>query len=76
MSIERFTYAVTDGWLRDLASDATPNDPWPCVRWDDRLLADQIRFLDVQAGLGVAYNLVWGLLKTTGLRQVGVMLVE
>ncbi|MGD0111470.1 MAG: hypothetical protein ABSD48_06370 [Armatimonadota bacterium] len=61
MSIERFTYAVTDGWLRDLASDATPNDPWPCVRWDDRLLADQIRFLDVQAGLGVAYNLVWGL---------------
>lgn len=57
----RFTYAVTDGWLRDLASEPTPDDPWPCVRWDDQLVADQIRFLDVQAELGVTYHLVWGL---------------
>jgi hypothetical protein len=56
-----FTYRVTDGWLRDLASEPTPDDPWPCTRWDERLLADQIRFLDAQAGLGVEYNLVWGL---------------
>lgn len=61
MSGERFTFGVTDGWLRDLASEPTPHDPWPCIRWDDRLLADQIRFLDVQAELGLEYNLAWGL---------------
>jgi hypothetical protein len=58
---DRFTYRVTDGWLRDLASRPTPDDPWPCIRWDERLLADQLRFLDAQAELGVEYNLVWGL---------------
>jgi hypothetical protein len=52
---------VTDGWLRDLASEPTPEDPWPCIRWDERLLADQIRFLAVQAELGVDCNVVWGL---------------
>jgi hypothetical protein len=52
---------VTCGWLRDLASEPTPHDPWPCIRWDERLLADQIRFLDAQAELGVTYNLAWGL---------------
>src|SRR5438094_474185 len=56
-----FTFRVTDGWLRDLASDPAPHDTWPCIRWDDQLLADQIRFLDVQAELGVTCNLVWGL---------------
>jgi hypothetical protein len=56
-----FTYPVTDGWLRDLASEPTPNDRWPCIRWDDRLLADQLRFLDVEAELGVTTNVVWGL---------------
>jgi hypothetical protein len=56
-----FTYRVTDGWLRDLASEPAPHDPWPCIRWDDRLLADQIRFLDVQAALGINHNVVWGL---------------
>ena len=61
MAEERFRYAVTDGWLRDLASEPTPNDRWPCIRWDDHLLADQIRFLDVQAEMGVTYNLAWGL---------------
>jgi len=58
---EPFTYCVTDGWIRDLASEPTPRDPWPCIRWDDQLLADQIRFLDVQAELGISYNCVWGL---------------
>jgi len=58
---ERFTYRVTDGWIRDLASEPTPGDVWPCIRWDDQLLADQIRFLDVQAELGVDHNVVWGL---------------
>ena len=48
-----FTFRVTDGWLRDLASEPTPHDPWPCIRWDDQLLADQIRSLEVQAELGV-----------------------
>ena len=61
MSDQAFTYRVTDGWLRDLASQPTPNEPWPCIRWDGQLLADQIRFLDVQAELGVEYNLAWGL---------------
>jgi hypothetical protein len=61
MDEDRFTYAVTDGWLRDLASEPTQYDAWPCVRWDDRLLADQIQFLDVQAELGVEYSLAWGL---------------
>ena len=58
---EGFTYAVTDGWLRDLASAPTPGERWPCIRWDETLLADQVRFLDVQAELGVTYNLAWGL---------------
>jgi hypothetical protein len=56
-----FSFRVTDGWLRDLASKPTPHDPWPCIRWDEPLLADQICFLDVQAELGVTCNVVWGL---------------
>jgi hypothetical protein len=56
-----FTYRVTDGWIRDLASQPTPDDPWPCLRWDEELLADQIRFLEVQRELGVDHNVVWGL---------------
>src|SRR3712207_2110768 len=61
MNTEPFTFRVTDGWLRDLASEPTPHDPWPCIRWDEQLLADQIRFLDAQAELGVTCNLAWGL---------------
>jgi hypothetical protein len=61
MAEDRFAYRVTCGWLRDLASEPTPNDPWPCIRWDEQLLADQIRYLDGQAELGVEYNVVWGL---------------
>jgi hypothetical protein len=56
-----FTYRVTDGWIRDLASEPVPNERWPSVRWDDQLLADQMRFLEVQAALGIEYNVVWGL---------------
>lgn len=61
MSEKPFTYRVTDGWLRDLASEPAPHDRWPCIRWDERLLADQIRFLDVQSELGITCNVVWGL---------------
>ncbi|HJN16182.1 MAG TPA: hypothetical protein QGH10_11845, partial [Armatimonadota bacterium] len=61
MSDERFAFGVTDGWIRDLASEPTPEDPWPCIRWDDQLVRDQIRFLDVQAEVGVLHNVVWGL---------------
>ena len=61
MTDETFTYRVTDGWIRDLASEPTPRDPWPCLRWDEQLLADQTRFLEVQAELGVDHNVVWGL---------------
>ena len=61
MGTKGFTFAVTDGWLRDLASEPTPHDPWPCIRWDDQVLADQTRFLDVQSEVGVPYNVVWGL---------------
>ncbi|MBT3270810.1 hypothetical protein HN371_26950 [Candidatus Poribacteria bacterium] len=56
-----FDYRVTVGWLRDLASQPTPDDAWPCTRWDDQLERDQLRFLDAQAELGVTYNLAWGL---------------
>lgn len=61
MTAEPFRYRVTCGWLRDLATEPTPHDSWPCIRWDDQLLADQIRYLDVQAEMGVTYNVVWGL---------------
>lgn len=61
MASDRFLFRVTSGWLRDLASEPTPHDPWPCIRWDQQLLDDQIRFLDVQAELEMTYNLVWGL---------------
>ena len=55
-----FEFRVTSGWLRDLAAEPTPRDKWPCIRWDGKLLDDQIRFLDVQAELGMTYNLAWG----------------
>jgi hypothetical protein len=58
---EKFRYRVTDGWLRDLASEPTPTDPWPCIRWDDALARDQRRFLDTQAKLDIDCNVVWGL---------------
>ncbi len=60
MNNNEFKFRVTDGWLRDLASEPTPHDRWPCIRWDEKLLADQFRFLDVQAELGMTYNLAWG----------------
>jgi len=60
MSDDAFKFRVTDGWLRDLASEPTPHDRWPCIRWDEQLLADQIRFLDVQAELGMTYNMAAG----------------
>lgn len=66
MAEKPLAYRVTDGWLRDLASAPTPGDAWPCIRWDEGLLADQLRFLDVQAELGVEYNLVWGLFVERG----------
>ncbi len=55
-----FTYRVTDGWIRDLAAQPTPHDPWPCVRWDEALLEDQLCFLDAQAKAGVNLNCAWG----------------
>ena len=58
---DSFTFRVTSGWLRDLASEPTPHDRWPSIRWDEQLLRDQIRFLDVQAELDMTTNLVWGL---------------
>lgn len=61
MEERSFKYRVTDGWLRDLASEPTPNDSWPCIRWDEKLLEDQIRFLNVQKELDMTYNVVWGL---------------
>jgi hypothetical protein len=61
MREESFTYRVTDGWLRDLASEPTPHDRWPCIHWDEKLLSDQIRFLDIQKELDTTYNVVWGL---------------
>src|SRR5690242_12432398 len=60
MSEGGFAYRLNIGWLRDLASEPTPKDPWPCIRWDDQLLADQVRVLDVQAELGMTYNIAWG----------------
>lgn len=56
-----FDYRITCGWLRDLASEPTPHDTWPCIRWDDQLAADQERFLDAQAEYGITINSVWGL---------------
>jgi len=55
-----FRYRVTVGWLRDLAREPTPNDMWPCIRWDEQLVQDQLRYLDVQKELGMTYNCAWG----------------
>ncbi len=57
----KFDYRITCGWLRDLASEPTPNDTWPCIRWDDQLAADQQRMLDAQAQYDITINSVWGL---------------
>jgi len=61
MENDSFIFRVTCGWLRDLASEPAPYDKWPCIRWDDKLLDDQIRFLDTQAEVGMTYNIAWGL---------------
>lgn len=61
MENNSFKFRVTDGWLRDLAAEPTPHERWPCIIWDDQLLKDQIRFLDVQAEVDMTYNVVWGL---------------
>ncbi|MCC7145559.1 MAG: hypothetical protein IT443_03865 [Phycisphaeraceae bacterium] len=61
MPAQPFTYPVAAGWIRSLASEPAPYEPWPVVRWDEKLLEDQIRFLDAQAELGVIYNRVFGL---------------
>jgi hypothetical protein len=59
-----FKYRVSTGWLRDLASEPAPVDAWPCIRWDDCLLADQISFLDAGSKLGMNYNCAWGLFRS------------
>ncbi len=61
MKNDSFKFRVTCGWLRDLASEPTPHDQWPCIHWDEKLLEDQIRFLDVQKEVDMVYNVVWGL---------------
>lgn len=61
MSATGFTYPVTAGWIRSVATQPSPTEPWPDVAWDCDLLEDQIRFLDVQSELGVTYNRPWGL---------------
>lgn len=61
MEDNSFRFGVTCGWLRDLASEPTPHDKWPCIRWDEKLLEDQIRFLDIQREVDMTYNIVWGL---------------
>jgi hypothetical protein len=61
MSAEPFRYRVTDGWLRDLASQPTPRDAWPSIGWDEQVAQDQVAFLDAQEQLGVDCNVVWGL---------------
>jgi hypothetical protein len=61
MTSQPFKYRAALGWIRDLASEPVPDAKWPDIRWDDQLLADQMRFLDVQAELGTEYNVVWGL---------------
>ncbi|MBN2288753.1 MAG: hypothetical protein JXQ83_05425 [Candidatus Glassbacteria bacterium] len=60
-----FKYRVSVGWLRDLASEPAPNDKWPCIRWDDKLLEDQVRYLDTEAELGMNCNCAWGLFRST-----------
>ncbi|MCC7146577.1 MAG: hypothetical protein IT443_09035 [Phycisphaeraceae bacterium] len=61
MAENKFRYRMTCGWLRDLASEPTPFEPWPSIRWDAQLTADQERFLDAQGEMDVEINSVWGL---------------
>jgi hypothetical protein len=53
-------YRVACGWLRDIASEPTPNDPWPCIRWDEALISDQKTFLRVMVECGVDHIVTWG----------------
>jgi hypothetical protein len=63
VELSPFKYRVSVGWLRDLASEPVPGAMWPCIRWDDRLLEDQIRYLDVEAELGMNCNCAWGFFR-------------
>lgn len=60
-TLNTFDYRITCGWLRDLASEPTPHDTWPCIRWDDQLVEDQRRILDAQVEYDIPINSVWGL---------------
>ncbi|HUU29044.1 MAG TPA: hypothetical protein VM123_14645 [archaeon] len=58
---DSFQYRVSVGWLRDLASEPTPYEKWPCILWDQQLLKDQMRYLEAEAELGMNCNCAWGL---------------
>ncbi|MFH1069723.1 MAG: hypothetical protein V1794_08920 [Candidatus Glassbacteria bacterium] len=62
-SLTPFQYRVSVGWLRDLASEPTPGEIWPCIRWDDKLTEDQLGYLKAEAELGMNYDCAWGLFR-------------
>lgn len=61
MPEDRFRHRITCGWLRDCASEPTPNTMWPSLLWDEQMTKDQVRMLDAQKDTGVEINSVWGL---------------
>ncbi|HLA40841.1 MAG TPA: hypothetical protein VJ417_12640, partial [Candidatus Glassbacteria bacterium] len=62
-SLTPFKYRVSVGWLRDLAGEGTRGEVWPCIRWDDKLIEDQLNYLRVEAELGMNFDCAWGLFR-------------
>ncbi len=52
------------GWVRDLASDPRPGQPWPVIDIDQRLIRDYDRTASILARDGINTFEIWGLLAS------------
>jgi hypothetical protein len=57
----QFQHRAYYGWIRDLASEGRPNDPWPSILIDDKLLNDYDINLKFMHEIGLNEITIWGL---------------
>jgi hypothetical protein len=57
----QFQHRLYYGWIRDLASEGRPNDAWPSIVIDDKLLNDYDVNLKFMHEIGLNEIVIWGL---------------
>src|SRR5688500_8227007 len=57
----QFQHRLYYGWITDLASEGRPNDAWPSIRIDDKLLNDYDVNLKFMHEIGLNAIVIWGL---------------